>query len=42
MIMEKTENVNEKSSLVMTGNEAAIYMVESFMEEHYVSFCKYG
>lgn len=33
--MEKTKNVNEKSSLMMTGNESAIYMVESFMEEHY-------
>ena len=29
--MEKTKNVNEKSSLMMTGNESAIYMVESFM-----------
>ena len=33
--MEKTKNVNEKSSLMMTGNESVIYMVESFMEEHY-------
>lgn len=33
--MEKTKNVNEKSSLMMTSNESTIYMVESFMEEHY-------
>ena len=33
--MEKTKNVNEKSFLMMTGNESVIYMVESFMEEHY-------
>lgn len=32
----KTETINEKkSSLMMTSNESTIYMVESFMEEHY-------
>ena len=32
----KTEMLKDKaSSLMMTSNESAIYMVESFMEEHY-------
>ena len=31
-----TKTIKDKgSSLMMTGNESAIYMVESFMEEHY-------
>ena len=33
--MEKQMLQEKKSSLMMTGNESAIYMVESFMEEHY-------
>ena len=30
-----TASKNEKSSLTMTSNGSAVYMVESFMEEHY-------
>ena len=34
-MMKEEETTTGKSSLMMMGNESAIYLVESFMEDNY-------